>query len=179
MALTVLRGHPVTGGKRRIRSSCTYAAGRTGLGPMTSRKIGQWPTSQFVHTFGAPPRRDRRTGNIIARTSRVVDTARLLPRFSIRVTRVTATRYLMRMRRSHNNHDLSKENRSLSGKDRQQSYSPFSSRAARISRVSHDFSRRTRVENREQTPKVEAERRSQLKMFCANIIIISNYRCME
>lgn len=83
-----------------------YTAGRTGLGPMTSREIDQRPTSRFVRMFGAPPRRDRRTGNIIVRrrTSKVVDTMRLLPRFSIRATRVTAARYLTRMRRSHNNH---------------------------------------------------------------------------
>lgn len=93
-ALVVLCGRLVIAvGDRSSRVSiaiCIRTAGRTGLGPMTSPEIDQRPSSRFVHTFGAPRRRNNRRTS--SRAGKVVDTARLLPRFSIRATRIIAVR---------------------------------------------------------------------------------------
>lgn len=106
--LIVLRDHPVTAVTEREVSSQAdvtrrWTAGRTGLGPMTSREIGQ-SLGSYTRPLGASPRRDRRTGNIIARarareslarnertggsltSSRARGPPLLLPRFTIRAT---------------------------------------------------------------------------------------------
>lgn len=116
-ALAVLRGHPVTAvteerngetvGTRRY----TGTAGRTGLGPMTSRDR---PTSQFVHTALPLDVTVERGTSSEERTSRKNERARSLtsraPLFFFAVSRFAPLannrgplRYLTHAARSRNN----------------------------------------------------------------------------